>query len=246
MTTTTDLLAGLAAQLTEPQDRETYAALISYFDSLPPGDELFRLAQLLGFLSLLGQRIPEAVSELLAELQEQTKAAANYHAQIGERLARFPREIASGVDANAMAKAMSESFRQQLAASGLENTAMLLRSSLKEIKALSSEIPAALKPVIQEYRGVSTAISRELGTLAVASGRLQQHNAQLIIEERSNAWLRRGLAALLLFLVGGLCGITFEKRQIDNNIGTRIEGSQTPEKQARRSALSRKEEKHHE
>ncbi|HMF74806.1 MAG TPA: hypothetical protein VK604_04015 [Bryobacteraceae bacterium] len=247
MTTIQDLLAGLAAQLTESQDRATYAALISYLDSLPPGDELFRLAQLLGFLSLFGQRIPAAVNQLLAELQEQTKTAADYHARMGERLTRLPAEIAAGVETDAMAKAMSESFRQQLAASGLEQTATLLRSSLKEIKALSSEIPAALKPVIQEYRGVSTAISRELATLATASGRLRQHNAELVFEERSSTWVKQGLAALLLFLIGGICGMTFEKRQpafVDRDVGTRIEGTQTPEKQTRRSALSRKEERH--
>ena len=50
MTATPDALASLAGRLTEPQDRETYAALVSYFDSL------FRLVQLLGLLSLLGQR----------------------------------------------------------------------------------------------------------------------------------------------------------------------------------------------
>ncbi|HWF48101.1 MAG TPA: hypothetical protein VG168_13920, partial [Bryobacteraceae bacterium] len=73
-------LADLAARLTNPEDRETYAALVSYFDSLPPGDELFRLAQLLGLLSLLGQRVPDAINEFLTELRDQTAAAAEYRA----------------------------------------------------------------------------------------------------------------------------------------------------------------------
>jgi hypothetical protein len=70
-----DGLAGLSAHLTDPGDRETYAALILYFHSLPPGDELLRLAELFGFLSLLGQRLPDALSGLLEALREQTKAA---------------------------------------------------------------------------------------------------------------------------------------------------------------------------
>ncbi|HMF79470.1 MAG TPA: hypothetical protein VK604_27665 [Bryobacteraceae bacterium] len=74
---------------------------------------MFRLGQLLGFLSLLGQRIPEAFTQLLAELQEQTKKAADYHARIGQRLARLPQEIAAGVETDAMTKAMSETFRQR-------------------------------------------------------------------------------------------------------------------------------------
>jgi hypothetical protein len=48
-------LAALFGRLTDPTDRETYASLISFVDSLPPGDELSRLVELLGLLSLLGQ-----------------------------------------------------------------------------------------------------------------------------------------------------------------------------------------------
>ena len=50
-------------------------ALISYFNSLPEGDELFRLVELLGLLSLVGHRLPDALAELLAELRAQAKAA---------------------------------------------------------------------------------------------------------------------------------------------------------------------------
>lgn len=55
-------LGGLLARLTDPLDRETYADLVSYFDSLPPDDEMFRFARLLGLLTLIGQRIPEAAA----------------------------------------------------------------------------------------------------------------------------------------------------------------------------------------
>jgi hypothetical protein len=54
-------LSSLAARLTEPEDRETYAALMSYFNSLPEHDEMFRLVELLGLLTLAGQHIPDAI-----------------------------------------------------------------------------------------------------------------------------------------------------------------------------------------
>ena len=91
-------LTGLSAHLTDPADRETYASLISYFHSLPPGDELLRLAQLLGFLSLLAQRLPDILSGFLATLKEQTETAGEYHLQLEKRLAQLPVEIAAGVD----------------------------------------------------------------------------------------------------------------------------------------------------
>jgi hypothetical protein len=178
-----------------------------------------------------GKRVPDALAEFLAELREQTKAAGNYHAQVDERLAHLPQEIAAGVDAGAIAKVMSENLRQQLAATGLQDTATLLKVSAKEITTLSGNIAAALKPVTQEYRGISATISFELTKLAIASANLREHNAQLFVQERSNRWLWQGLLALALFLIGGVSGIVLEKRQTTdllNNIGTQIERIQTP------------------
>jgi len=60
---------------------------------------------------------------------------------------------------------------------------------------------------------------------------MQEHNARLIVQERSNAWLWQGLLALVLFLVGGLCGILLEKRQttdVLSNVGAQIERIQSP------------------
>ena len=53
---------------------------------------------MLGLLSLVGQRVPDALGEFLAELRAQTKAAATYHSQVDARLAALPQEIAAGVD----------------------------------------------------------------------------------------------------------------------------------------------------
>jgi hypothetical protein len=212
VTATRDSLHELAAKLTDPQDRETYANLISYFRSLPPQDELFQLAQLLGFLSLLGQRLPHAVGEALTEFRSQAEASREYRVAVEERLTRLPQEIASGVDLDRMAQTMGESFRQQLTAVGLENTVTLLRSSVQNVSTLSGEISAASTLVAQEFKAVSATISTELGKLSVASRQLREHNAKLIVQERWNAWLWQVLLALLLFVAGGFCGVALEKR----------------------------------
>lgn len=182
-------LAGLAARLTTPDDRETYAALISYFEALPPGDELFRLAQLLGLLSLLGQRVPTAIADFLTELREQTAVAADYHIQLDRRLASLPSEIAAGVDADAIAQGMAEAFRQQLAATGLENSATLLRNASRELTALSDQISSSLRPLTQNYKAMAATISTELEKLTAASDRLRESNAHLLQQERKTTWL---------------------------------------------------------
>ena len=117
---------------------------------------------------------------------------------------------------------MSESFRQQLAATRLQDATALLHLSAKEIKALTANIATAVRPAT---------ISAELGKLTAASRHLQEHNARLIARERSNSWLWQGLLALVLLLAGGLCGIVVETRQttdVLSNIGAQLERIQTP------------------
>jgi hypothetical protein len=224
-------LSSLAARLTEPEDRETYAALMSYFNSLPQQDEMFRLVELLGLLTLAGQHIPDAIAEMLVELRAQATAASNYHAQVDARLASLPDEIADGVDIDALAKDMAESLRQQLAATGLETTANLLRNSSREITALSGQISASLKPAAQEYKSVTATISSELARLTLASNELRKHNAQLIANERSNNWWLLGVMMLAILLAGIVAGISMEKSGTTDalvNLGTQVERIQTP------------------
>ena len=85
-----DPLASMAGRLTDLRDREKYAALISYVHALPPSDEFRQLVDMLGLLSLLAQRVPDALAEFLAELRAQTTAAGEYHSKLDERLARLP------------------------------------------------------------------------------------------------------------------------------------------------------------
>jgi len=228
---TTPVITTLAGRLSDPQDRETYAALISYVNSLPPGDELIRLVELLGLVSLVGQRVPDALVELLAELRSQTKAAADYHGQVDARLAALPKEIAAGVDVAGVAKGMSEAFRQQFATTGLQETASLLKVATTTIKALSDDVTTTLKPAAGEYRGLTATIASEVQKLNAAARLVGEYNGRLMARDRSNRWGVQVAAVFIAFLAGGLAGIVLEKRQTVDvlaNIGAQIERVQTP------------------
>jgi hypothetical protein len=227
----TSSVIGLAGRLIDPQDRETYAALVSYVNSLPPGDELIRLLEILGLLSAVGQRIPDAAGELLAELRSQTKAAETYHGQVDTRLAKLPSEIAAGVDPKVIAESMSEIFRQRLRETGLQDTTAHLKLATADLSKLTSELTASLKPAAGEYRGIASALAAETSKLAKTAREVEELNRRLIVQQRSNRWGMQALAALLIFLVGGLAGIVLEKRQTVDalaNIGMQIERVQTP------------------
>jgi hypothetical protein len=210
--TAPQVLAGLAARLTDPGDREAYAALISYFNSLPPGDELSRLAQLLGFLSLLGQRLPDALATFLEALRAQTKTAAEYHQRIEERLVNLPKDIAEGVNPDAVAKAMSESFRQQLTTSGLEDTARGLQASITRLNTLSGQLADSFLPVADKYTTVGLQISADLTKLTNAATQLRQQNADFAAARAEEHWLWKTAACLVILCVGFALGLAFEKR----------------------------------
>ncbi len=229
--TTAQSLTSLAARLTKSEDRETYAGLISYFHSLPSNDEMFEFVELLGLLTLLGQRLPDALAESIAEMRTLAKASAEYHAKVDQRLAALPGQIAAGVDVNAIAEAMSEAFRQQLGASGLRDTAALLRASASEITGLGNQMAAALRPATMDYQTVATAITREVHQLTAASTNLRKANAQLIAREKLTHWWWYLMMSSILFLLGILCGIVIEKSQTSDallNLTNKIQQPQAP------------------
>jgi hypothetical protein len=206
-TATPNVIAGLAARLTDSQDREAYAALVSYVNELPAGDEFRQLTEMLGLLSLVGQRVPDALAELLIELRGQSRAAADYHAAVDARLANLPREIAAGVDPKVIAEQMSEVFRQRIEKTGLRDAVGLLGPAVTTLKALSGDLTTSMAPVVCQ-------IDSGIAKLVAAAATVDQHNQQLIAEqrakERARGWQIPALAALIVFLIGGLCGILFK------------------------------------
>ncbi|MDQ2949454.1 MAG: hypothetical protein M3Y27_26540 [Acidobacteriota bacterium] len=159
------------------------------------------------------------------------KVSAEHHAQVDQRLAALPGEIAAGVDVNAMAETMSEAFRQQLGATGLRDTAALLRVSVSEITGLGNQMAAALRPATMDYQAVAATITHEVHQLTAASTHLTEHNAQLIARDKSTQWRWYLMMSSILLLLGILCGIVMEKFQTSDallNVSSQIERLQSP------------------
>ncbi len=183
-------MAALVSRLTNPQDRETYAALLSYFDSLPPDDEMFRLARLLGLLALLAERIPEAAADVLQDLRALSEVANTHHVVLNERLAGLTSEIADGIDIEAIARAMAESVRQ---AAGQE---------LQDVKALATETVSELRLLNRTAHGVGAKLADERGRLVQATLGIVDAAAKLEgIAKRQSTWLY-GICVGVGFLAG--------------------------------------------
>jgi hypothetical protein len=201
---TTDALAGLAARLTDPTDRETYAALLLYRDSLPPGDEVRQMLHLFGLLSLLGQRLPDALAESMAQMRQLTERAGEYYGDIDERLANLPAEITAGVDVSAITRTMGEAFRNHISESGLEASAAHLRATTLDMTALMAKI----KPLSQEYKGLADSIAAGVSKLTAASAELQ---AGKPVEPNRSSWPGHPLLLLVMLLVGVVAGMSWDR-----------------------------------
>jgi hypothetical protein len=184
-------LAGLVARLTDPHDRETYAGLLSYFDSLPADDEMFRLARLLGLLTLVGQRIPEAAATLTAELQAQAKAASAYYELFNDRLTRLAAEITEGVDTSTIARAMAESVRQ---AAGKE---------LEDVRRLAEDVAKDFRHLSRTVRAATAETGAERAKLAQVM--LDLNVAAAVIEKRGQR--QKAIIGWLIVLLGLMSGI---------------------------------------
>jgi DNA repair exonuclease SbcCD ATPase subunit len=236
-----DPLLRLANQLPEAQDREWYAQLISYIHTLEPTDELVKIAQLFGFLTMMGHKLPEAIQEKQSELRdmllkahmafrEQVQTNVNYHAELSKRLSQLPAEIADGVKPEAIVKAMSESFRQQIQNTGLQKTQMLLTAAAGELRTTTRALDAAVKPITARYTSLASEVEKQAASLttqsnnlATTADKIQNQNAQFVAQAQNLSWWSLLAVTVFALLVGVFCGITWEQR----NVGSLVVDLQT-------------------
>jgi hypothetical protein len=224
-----DILVSLAGQLSDPQSREAYAELVSYIKSLSPDDELVKVAQLLGFLTLMGRELPDALAKGQTELREMLLKAhtafqklvetnAGYHQELNARLSKLPEEIAAGVKPEAIAKVMSESFRQQIAQTGLQKTQTLLSVAVNELETTTVALDEAVKPVTRLYENLVTKIATQVtemrgqgDRLAATATLLKKKNEELLDKLNGLRWWAYVAIIVCLLLGGGVMGAMWEK-----------------------------------
>ncbi len=238
-----DPLLSLAEHLPDPKDRAWYGALVSYVHSLPPEDELVQVAQLFGFLTLIGRQLPESLAaeqakwrefwgEAYPALQEEVRLHERYYQQLQERLNRLPDEIAAGVQPAAIAKAMGESFRQQLRTTGIEESKTFLTDATRDLKRVAGDVAVAVTPIAGQYADIGTTIKGKIDALEAAAtalnlsairltntaGTVDLKNTELARQVQDLQWWIIPAVALALLLAGAFAGSGWEQRHSDETI----------------------------
>jgi hypothetical protein len=216
-----DLFERIAQALPHEQ-RQDYWREITYLKHLQPEDELLRLTRATGYLTQITQGVPRLIAEerqrfekLLTEsvaaIERAHKATQTYHRELDQRLSKLPEEIAQGIQAEVIAKRMSESFRQQIEQTGLQDTGRLLTTSVQELKEVSRELDHTIQPLHDRYGGIGDTLEAEVRKLHSASGQLRQETADLLAQTREQHWAWKAAVSLVLLVAGVLLGSVWEK-----------------------------------
>jgi hypothetical protein len=213
------------ATLLEPGQREYFYQRMLYFRQLRPEDELLRLVEAIGLLALLIREAPHAVARerdqmarlleaSLARMHAAGEAGQAYQRQLEDRLTTLPTDLARGISPEAIARAITESLRQQFVHSGLPATADALAAVSHQLTEATGRFQwaarqlSACTEIVAQARG---AIDQLRADAARATGAAQGAVAELTQAIRVEglwavSWLC--VAAWLLGIVGG---ITFER-----------------------------------
>jgi hypothetical protein len=169
---TDDLIDAIARRL-EPGQRESFYQRMLYFRHLRADDELLRIVEALGWLTLLIRDAPHAVAierqhlaELLAThvatIEATAQAAQTFHQQIEDRVARLPAEIAGGIRPSAIAQAIAESLRQEFVRSGLPAIAEALAVLSTQLQQTTTDFQRASDQLTEAHHGAAMQAARAI------------------------------------------------------------------------------------
>ena len=213
------------AELLEPGQREYFYQRMLYFRHLRPEDELLRLVEAIGLLALLIREAPHAVTrerEQMAQLLETSlatiraagEAGQTYQRQLDKRLKALPADVVAGITPEAIARAITESLRQQFVQSGLPATADALTAISHQLTQATGQFQRAADQLsacagrAEEARRASDQMTTSVATATETARRtLDTVRREFRLECVRAVWLLCGTAVLL----GILLGIAFER-----------------------------------
>jgi hypothetical protein len=221
----TDNLFDAIATLLEPGQREYFYQRMLYFRQLRPEDEILRLVEAIGLLALLIREAPRAVARereqlaqllgtSLATIQAAGEAGQAYQQELESRLARLPTDLAEGISPDAIARAMTESLRQQFVQSGVPATADALTAISQQLTNATGQFQRAAEQlrtcsgIAEQARGAIDQMSMSVANATTT--------ARWTVEELTHQLRGECVRAVCLlcgaaWLLGVLGGVSFER-----------------------------------
>jgi hypothetical protein len=219
-----DLFEAIATLL-EPGQRAYFYQRMLYFRHLRPEDELLRLVEAIGLLALLIREAPHAVArerEQMAHLLETSlttihaaaEAGQAYHRQLEGRLTTLPTDLAHGISPEAIARAITESLRQQFVQSGLPPTADALAAVSQQLTQATGQFQGAARQ-LSACREIVERAHDAIDQMRAHASKATT-DAQWAVTELTHQVRVEGIRAVswlcaAAWLLGILGGVTFER-----------------------------------
>ena len=174
------------ARLVPEELQAAYYRVLAHTRKLSPDDEMLRILEAMGILALLTRQTPMEIAEErerfqeMLDLHQQSSDEAqqkmlDYVYELESRIARLPEKIEAGLDAQKIARLLSESLRQSFLESGLPAAARCLQGTSAMMTSAQKELTAALGNLSDSKGGVVAQVES-------ANNRLTQS-----LEKRENA-----------------------------------------------------------
>jgi hypothetical protein len=173
----------IAKQVPEGLQTEYYR-LLAHIKQLSPDDEILRIVQATGFLTLLTRQVPQEVaaerekldqlllqdlpealarereelaailSDSASKIQDAAAMTSQYHSELEDRLNRLPEEVAVGIAPQNIASRIGESLRQHLANTGIEPTVDALQKVGTDTQEAARQLRSAFDTIASDRDGV--------------------------------------------------------------------------------------------
>jgi hypothetical protein len=174
------------ARLVPEEMQAAYYRVLAHTRKLSPDDEMLRILEAMGILALLTRQTPGEIADERERFQEMLdlhqqysddaqQKMLGYVYKLESRIARLPEKIESGLDAQKIARLLSESLRQNFFESGLPAAARCLLGTSEMMTRAQKELSAALSKLTDANGGVVAQVES-------ANNRLTQS-----LEKRENA-----------------------------------------------------------
>lgn len=144
------------ARLVPEELQAAYYRVLAHTRSLSPDDEMLRILEAMGVLTLLTRTTPKDIADErerfreLLEVRQQIsddtrRETIAYVRELEMRISKLPKEVEAGLDPIRVAKLLGESLRQQLLQSGILDTAKSLQITGAAMTTAQKDLSAALR-----------------------------------------------------------------------------------------------------
>lgn len=217
-----DLIDRIANALPEETRAEYYREL-RHCRLLPETDEMLRLLRAMQFLVLLIEQAPARVTEererldkllstAVGNMSRMNAATEAYHDALQRKLMTLPRDIANGINPEAVAGKINENLRQEFVRSVIPKTAEDLRAISERMKGVCLEFSATSDTLGHVYRGAAedarkavASMKSEISAATATSERLTKElNEKLSMAYRWSLFMIAGGTLVIGLVIGAM------------------------------------------